>query len=553
MILSRSLVGPLARTLKFSNSSAFSMAVIIFIVVAVSFWTERVFSQGNPPGVEEEIEGELEILHEDSDHGSRYHYFLKPPGNRRLSLNFAKEPPTHLTSGSRVRVRGVRANGVLALQSGADGVQTVAAVVPNTLGEQRTVVILINFRNDGSQPYTADFANNIFFSTTSNFFLENSYQQTYLSGVVKGWYQIDMDRPIDNVTCDYTRIASLADHAATMAGVVLSNYGHKVYVFPQTGCGWWGLSSVGGNPSQSWVNGTLDVGVTAHELGHGLGLWHSHSLDCGTAAVIGSNCSTNEYGDIVDMMGASHLAHYNSFQKERLGWLNAGASPPVTVVSTAGTCSLGVYESLGSTPKALKILKSTDPTTGARTWYYVESRKAFGFDGFLANEATQNILNGVLIHRGTENSGDSSFLLDMTPATPVYYWWYDPALAAGQSFTDTSASVTITTNSVNSSGASVTVSFAVAVTVSTDQTSYNRTQTVSITATVLSGGVRVANTPVSFTVKKSNGALVTASMTTANNGVAVYKLRLTKKDPVGTYEAIAAALSAKATTSFTVR
>ncbi len=181
-----------------------------------------------------------------------------------------------------MRVRGARSNGVLALQSGGQSVQTVAAAVPNTLGEQRTLVILVNFRNDTSQPYTVDFANNIFFSTTSNFFLENSYQQTYLSGVVKGWYPIDMDSPIDNATCDYARIASLADQAATNAGVVLSNYSHKVYAFPQTGCSWWGLSSVGGSPSQSWINGTLELGVTAHELGHGLGLWHSHSLDCGT-------------------------------------------------------------------------------------------------------------------------------------------------------------------------------------------------------------------------------------------------------------------------------
>jgi hypothetical protein len=538
--------------LNFFSSSAFSTAVIFFVVFAIGFWTERAFSQGIPPGVDEEVEGELEILHEDSDHGSRYHYFLNAAG-RRLSLQFAAEPPTHLTSGARIRVRGARSNGVLALQSGGQSVQTVAAAVPNTLGEQRTVVILINFRNDGSQPYTVDFANNKFFSTTSNFVLENSYQQTYLSGIVKGWYQIDMDSPIDNVTCDYARIASLADQAATNAGVGLSNYSHKVYAFPQTGCSWWGLSSVGGSPSQSWVNGTLDLGVTAHELGHGLGLWHSHSLDCGTAAVIGANCSSNEYGDIVDMMGASHVAHYNAFQKERLGWLNAGVSPPITVVSTAGSYSLGIFETLGSAPKALKILQSIDPTTGARTWYYVESRKAFGFDGFLANEPTQNILNGVLIHRGTENSGDSSFLLDMTPATPVYYWWYDLALVAGQSFTDPSAGITITANSVNNSGASVTVSFAVSVTVSTDLPSYNRTQTVSITATVFSGGVGAANTPVSFTVKKSNGALVTASITTGSNGVAVYKLRLTKKDPVGTYEATAAAMSANATTTFIVR
>lgn len=552
MILCKSLVGPHARTFNFFNSSAFFRTVLIFVVIASSVWTGNVFSQTAPRALEEEFEGELIILHEDNNQGGRYHYFLEAAG-RRTALSFAKEPPTHLTSGARVRVRGVRTNGVLALQSGAESVQTVAAAASNTLGEQRTLVILVNFRNDSSQPYTTDFATNVFFGTTSNFFLENSYQQTYLSGVVRGWYTINMDSPVSAATCDTTLIASLAEQAAINSGVVVSDYNHKVYAFPQTGCGWWGLSSVGGSPSQSWINGSLDLGVTAHELGHGLGLWHSHSLDCGSGAVIGTNCSINEYGDIIDMMGASHAAHYNAYQKERLGWLNAGVSPPITTVSTAGTYTLGAYESLGSGPKALKILKSTDLSTGTKTWYYVESRKALGFDSFLASEPTQNILNGILIRTGTDGNGDSSLLLDMTPATPVYYWWYDPALVAGQSFTDPSAGVTINASSVNSSGASVTVSYAASVTVVTDQPSYNRTQTVSITATVLSGGVRVANTPVNFTIKKSNGATLTASISTASNGVAVYKLKLTKKDPVGTYEATAAALSAKATTYFTVR
>ena len=45
------------------------------------------------------------------------------------------------------------------------------------------------------------------------------------------------------------------------------------------------------------------------------------------------------------------------------------------------------------------------------------------------------------------------------------------------------------------------------VTVATDQTSYTRTQSVSIKATVRSGGAPVANAAVNFTVKKSNGAL----------------------------------------------
>ena len=556
MILYSSLTRPHARRLKFFNTSAFFQAVIFFVVLTISFWTGRAFSQSNAPEVDEEIEGELEILHEDSNQGSRYHYFLKAAG-RRLSLSFAKEPPTHLVSGAQVRVRGVRTSNVLALQSGGDSVQTVAAAVPNTLGDQRTLAILVNFRNNALQPYTVDFANNMFFSTTSNFFLENSYQQTYLSGVVKGWYTIDMDSPIDGVTCDYSRIASLAEQAATNAGVVLSNYSHKVYAFPQTGCAWWGLSSVGGSPSQAWVNGGLELGVTAHELGHGLGLWHSHSLDCGTAAVIGFNCTTNEYGDIVDMMGASHAAHYNAFQKERLGWLNAGISPPITTVGVDGTYPLESYESVGSGPKALKILKSTDPSTGARTWYYVESRKALGFDGFLTDEATQNILNGVLVRTGTEGNGNSSYLLDMTPATPVYYWWYDPALVAGQSFTDLNTGLILTTNSVSGSGASVTVRFALGVTVSTDRTSFTRTQSVSITAIVKSAGSSVAKASVNFIITKSNGAVVTAAATTDTTGTAVYKFRLAKQDPVGIYNVRATVtkngLTASGATTFTVQ
>jgi hypothetical protein len=91
-----------------------------------------------------------------------------------------------------------------------------------------------------------------------------------------------------------------------------------------------GLDSVGGNPSQARINGDLAIEVTAHELGHNVGLYHSRSMDCG-AEPIGATCTVSEYGDTLDIMGATR-GHFNAFQKERIGcrWTRAGGGPTTT-------------------------------------------------------------------------------------------------------------------------------------------------------------------------------------------------------------------------------
>ena len=73
-------------------------------------------------------------------------------------------------------------------------------------------------------------------------------------------------------------------------------------------------------------------------MGHNFGLLHSHSLDCGSVP-LGTGCTMSEYGDIFDNMGYSSY-HFNAYSKERLGWLNFGASPPLTTVSSNGTYSI---------------------------------------------------------------------------------------------------------------------------------------------------------------------------------------------------------------------
>ncbi len=628
---------------------------------------------------------------------SHYLYLLKTDSGERFSLHFAHHPPG-LLSGTKVRARGLVLAGVRAKDAGeADGAialdgsgtsleilevggsggtsssETTAAVLPNTFGAQKTVVILVNFQDKPTeQPWTVDQARSVMFGTLSDYFRENSYGQAWLSGEAYGWYTI----ALDSTNCDTTLIANKANSAAMTSGVDLSAYTRYVYIFPRnSGCTWSGVGTVGGSPSQAWIHGTLELKTIGHELGHNFGLQHSHALECG-ATTLGANCQTYEYGDHFDIMGNYTAGHLNAFQKAQLGWLGYGSSPPITTVEASGAYFLEPYELGSADAKALKILKAIDPVTGVRTWYYLEYRQALGFDSFLAGNA--NVLNGIVFHTGTDSDPRSSFLLDITPESTTagggYYDWEDPALAEGRTYSDPDAGVTITTAWTDGGGATVDVdlgapacvranpglslspssqsvsagtpvsysltvtnndnpgcsaasfdlqasvvasgwtatfaastltlspgasasttltvtspasapggSYTVGVTatnsnntaysaatsatyvvvsslnvsVSTDKPSYSPNQSVINTANVSASGSPLASASVTFTITKSNGAVLTKTVTTGTDGSAVFKFKLKPNDPTGTYQVRVDAaknpLSGSAATSFAVQ
>jgi hypothetical protein len=445
------------------------------------------------------IRGELSVLYEDSPPRSKLQYFLKANGKQH-SLHFKGEPPTQFKTGDQVTVSGLQINYQLLVDSlTSEASPTVPGpqmVSNNSFGEHKFLVILVNFQDKQTQPVTATQIRSTL-TTTSDYFREASYGQTWLTSDVLGWFTM----PMSSTTCDKTAISTYAQQAAVAAGANLSSYNHYVYAFPTNACAWAGVGTIGGSPSEAWLNGWFDLQEFGHELGHNFGLFHSRSMDCG-AAVTGSNCTTDEYGDLLDFMGSASSAHYNLFQKERLGWVNYGSSPSLATVTANGNYWIDSYEGMSSNPKGLKILKSTDPTTGARTWYYLEHRSAYGFDSVLSGNT--NVLNGVVVHQGSESSGQSIYLLDLTPSTAS---WNDPALTAGQSYSDSDAAVTMTVVYADSTGAMVSVSFGTPQCTSTNPT---------VTLSPSQGPVVAAGTLVSYTVTVTNNDSLNCGPATFN-------------------------------------
>ncbi len=403
-------------------------------------------------------------------------------GQEDLEVYFAGPDPEDLGKGGTLQVTGVRLGNKVAASSSM--IEPLGAVAANTAstasscsttGPQNTVILLVTF--PGVVPpasTTVQSVHDTFFGTSGysldGYWREASYGQTSATGDVFGWYTLST--PYTCGTTDAMRAEAI--NLAAKAGVNFQNYTRLFMIVPDMGCGWDGAAtmvcttlntptysfsaSTSYITSDEWgTNAETPAIIAIHEGGHNLGLNHSRSRAFGTEALgpMGTAGTLHEYGDGFTAMSNGGPGHYDAPHKaEFLNWLTPGN---YQVVQGSGTWTIAPLETPSTGLQALKIQRGT----GNNAWLWVEYRQPTGiYDSAYAtgNVWSNEVFSGAVIHyEDSFTTNGYSDLLDFTPTSP--YAFYDPALVAGQTWSDPYSNVSISVQSATASGLTVNVSY----------------------------------------------------------------------------------------------
>lgn len=199
--------------------------------------------------------------------------------------------------------------------------------------------------------------------------------------------------------------------------------------------------------------------VVAHEFGHVLGLMHSDSLQClsGKSDVgadingnyTDSSCTVREYGDTMDLMGASRWFELPTISSSH--WEAGGFGRGDEIRNTgiaAGRKSYTLKAWAGT--EANRALKFTDPRSGEA--YFVELRLPVGYDARLAVDGNRGVK---VVQRGGSTAVSSLLLMPSTIPFDGYYA-KNHAYQAGSTFV-THAGTKVRIDYISGDAAGVTI------------------------------------------------------------------------------------------------
>jgi hypothetical protein len=288
-----------------------------------------------------------------------------------VKVKFHGAAPDGFVNGAIVRIHGRRTaarspsrTGRRSRPTGRRATQVLASA-PGWSGQRKLAVILVNFSNNATKPFTRTYANGVVFTTAtpSGPTTRSSPTGRWCSrGTTFDWIKV----PLSSSTCQTGAWATAAKAGLAARGVDLSSFTNFMYIFPHTSaCSWGGLGYLPAPPP----------GSTAFPA---FGSRHTSSattLAC-TRQLAALHLERRPRGPVLELHeervrrpvhdhGQAHARHVANLSLTQIGYLPVEASKTVTAtgtyVLTSAAASSGVR--ILSVPR------------GDGTFFYLEYRR----------------------------------------------------------------------------------------------------------------------------------------------------------------------------------